>query len=429
MTAFEPYKTSAKATAEAVLSGALHPKDLVDAYTDRIAKRDAELNCITTTNDLAIASQLEDVTSRLAAKEEMPLAGVPILVKDNICTRGMPTTCASQILQNFVSPYEATAVAKLRAAGAIVLAKTNMDEFAMGSSNENSSLGSVSNPWQLNAVPGGSSGGSAAAVAADFAPLALGSDTGGSIRQPASFCGVVGLKPTYGAISRYGLVAFGSSLDQIGPLGRSVQDCALAASVMIGQDDADSTSIKAPYNPRELATIKPGAPKKIGVIKEFLGEGIDAAVQASIATACDVFRDQGTEVLEISIPEVAHSIATYYLIATAEASANLARYDGVRYGKRVSEQGGSLRDMYKNTRSQGFGREVKQRIMLGTFALSAGYYDAYYNKASAVRRASASRLLAREIAPSSINEAARLMRTRQLSSLLPRAPKLLRQSS
>jgi aspartyl-tRNA(Asn)/glutamyl-tRNA(Gln) amidotransferase subunit A len=309
--------------------------------------------------------------------------GIPLAIKDVICTKGVATTCGSRILEDFVPPYDATAVARLKAAGAILLGKTNMDEFAMGSSTENSAYFTTANPWDLERVPGGSSGGSAAAVAAGECLGALGSDTGGSVRQPASLCGIVGLKPTYGRVSRYGLVAFASSLDQIGVMTKDVTDAAMLLEAIAGHDPRDSTSLNVPV-PDYAAGLE-GDLKgvRVGVPKEFLVEGMQPEVEAAVRAAVDTLVELGAEAREVSLPHTDHALPVYYLIAPAEASANLARYDGVRYGSRVD--GGGLIETYKRTRGEGFGPEVKRRIMLGTYALSAGYYDAYYLKAQKVR--------------------------------------------
>ncbi len=317
-------------------------------------------------------------------RRQGPLGGIPIAVKDNICTLGQETTCASRILKGFRPPYNATVIERLERAGYVLLGKTNLDEFAMGSSTENSGLFTTHNPWDLCRVPGGSSGGSAAAVAAGECLAALGSDTGGSIRQPASFCGVVGLKPTYGRVSRFGLVAFASSLDQIGPLTRTVEDAALLLEVISGHDPRDSTS--APYPPLKAEELLSKEVKGmvLGLPREYYGEGLDLQVGEVITKAVRTLEELGCRVEEVSLPHTPYAVATYYLVATAEASSNLARYDGVRYGLRAFEYG-DLYDMYVKTRSQGFGPEVKRRIMLGTYALSAGYYDAYYLKAQKVR--------------------------------------------
>lgn len=312
------------------------------------------------------------------------LAGIPIAIKDNICVKGMQTSCGSRILGDYHPPYNATVIERLRGAGAVIIGKTNCDEFAMGSSNENSAFGPVKNPWDVSRVPGGSSGGSAAAVAAGVVRVALGSDTGGSVRQPASLCGVFGLKPTYGRNSRYGLVAFASSLDQIGVFARSTKDIAHVLSVIAGRDvhDATTADVPVPSYENEITGSIKGA--RIGFPKSLFGEGLDGEVRDSVKAAVDVYRELGAEVVEIDLPNAKFSIAVYYIIATAEASSNLARFDGVRYGFRA-EDAPALRQMYKKTREAGFGPEVKRRIMLGTYVLSAGYYDAYYRKAQQVR--------------------------------------------
>ena len=313
-----------------------------------------------------------------------PLAGIPIAIKDVICTKGVRTTCASKILSNFVPPYDATVMTKLNQQGIVMIGKTNMDEFAMGSSTENSAYQITHNPWDLETIPGGSSGGSAAVVSADTAICSLGSDTGGSIRQPAALCGVVGMKPTYGRISRYGLIAFASSLDQIGPFTKDVTDCALVLNALCGNDEMDSTSVDVPVPDFTQGLINDVQGLKIGVPKEYFTEGLDTEVADKVHAAISVLEKLGASVEEISLPHTEYAIATYYIIAPAEASANLARYDGVRYGYRTEEPT-DLINMYKKTRSEGFGQEVKRRIMLGTFALSAGYQDAYYRKAQKVR--------------------------------------------
>ncbi|MFA5840293.1 MAG: Asp-tRNA(Asn)/Glu-tRNA(Gln) amidotransferase subunit GatA [Candidatus Margulisiibacteriota bacterium] len=313
-----------------------------------------------------------------------PLTGIPIAIKDNMCTKGILTTCSSKILANYLPPYNATIVEKINAAGAVMLGKTNMDEFAMGSSTENSAMHPTLNPWNIGTVPGGSSGGSAAAVAAGEAPLATGSDTGGSIRQPASFCGVVGLKPTYGRVSRYGLVAFASSLDQIGPLTKDVTDSAILLNIISGHDPKDSTSANQPVPDFTKSLIDDVKGMKIGYIKELLGQGIDPAVKDAVSAAMKKYEELGAKLIEVSMPSFEYAVATYYLIAPAEASSNLARFDGVKFGHR-SKETKDLLSMYNNTRREGFGNEVKRRIMIGTYALSAGYYDAYYLKALKVR--------------------------------------------
>lgn len=319
-----------------------------------------------------------------AATGDLPLKGFPLAIKDNICTKGLQTTCGSYILRNYRAHYNATAIDRLHAAGAVVVGKTNMDEFAMGSSNESSAFGPVKNPWDITRVPGGSSGGSAVAVASGVVRAALGSETGGSVRQPASLCGIVGLKPTYGRISRYGLVAFASSLDNIGIFGQSVKDAAAVLGVIAGRDERDSTSanVEVPDYLEEIDKQIDG--RRIGVPRALFGEGLDSEVRASVEQAIENFQNLGAEILDIELPHAKYGIAVYYIIATAEASSNLARYDGVRYGFRA-EEADALREMYFKTREEGFGDEVKRRIMLGTYVLSSGYYDAYYAKAQKVR--------------------------------------------
>jgi aspartyl-tRNA(Asn)/glutamyl-tRNA(Gln) amidotransferase subunit A len=314
-----------------------------------------------------------------------PLAGVPIAIKDNMCVRGMRTTASSRILDTFVPPYDATTIVKLEEAGAVIVGKTNCDEFAMGSSNENSAYGPVRNPWASDRTPGGSSGGSAAAVAAACVPLALGSDTGGSIRQPASFCGVTGLKPTYGRVSRYGLLAFASSLDQIGPITRNVGDAALALSVLSGPDSMDSTASREAVPDFSAALDGNARGVRIGVPRAFVSEGVDASVLSAFDASLDVLRDAGALLVDIDLPYAKYAIPVYYLVCTAEASSNLARYDGVKYGYRSPDASRGLKAMYEKSRDEGFGPEVKRRIMLGTYVLSAGYYDAFYLKAQQVR--------------------------------------------
>jgi len=313
-----------------------------------------------------------------------PLNGIPVAIKDNICVRGMQTSCGSHILGPYKPPYNATAIDRLLDAGAVIIGKTNCDEFAMGSSNENSAFGPVKNPWDTSRVPGGSSGGSAAAVAAGIVPAALGSDTGGSVRQPASLCGVIGVKPTYGRVSRYGLVAFGSSLDQIGVFAQTATDAATVMQAIAGRDPHDATTAQVPVANYIGETEKDIAGLRIGVSRTLLGEGLDKEVRDTIEKAIDAYRELGAEIVDIELPHAKYAIAVYYIIATAEASSNLARYDGVRYGFRA-EEAPALREMYRKTRDEGFGPEVKRRIMLGTYVLSAGYYDAYYLKAQKVR--------------------------------------------
>ncbi|OUC13022.1 MAG: aspartyl/glutamyl-tRNA amidotransferase subunit A [Alkalinema sp. CACIAM 70d] len=359
--------------------------EITQEALDRIEAVDGKVQSfLMVTADRAL-EQAKAVDAKIAAGEEIGLlAGIPIAVKDNICTKDVRTTCASRILENFVPPYDATVNQKLLDADMVMVGKTNMDEFAMGGSTETSAFQKTANPWDLDRVPGGSSGGSASAVAAGEAPLSLGSDTGGSIRQPASFCGIVGLKPTYGLVSRYGLVAFASSLDQIGPFSTTVEDAAILLEAIAGYDPKDSTSLKVevPDYTQYLKTDLKG--KKVGVIQETFGEGLNPEVAAATQKAIQQLKDLGAEIIEISCPRFRYGISAYYIIAPSEASANLARYDGVRYGRRV-EDAEDLMEMYTRTRAEGFGAEVKRRIMIGTYALSAGYYDAYYLKAQKVR--------------------------------------------
>ncbi len=368
-----------------IVSKARSAQEITQEALDRISAVDGQLNSfLLVTGERALA-QAKAIDAKVAAGEEIGLlAGIPIGIKDNLCTQGIPTTCASKMLQNFIPPYESTVTAKLKVAGMVTVGKTNMDEFAMGGSTETSAFGKTANPWNLDCVPGGSSGGSAAAVAAMECTVSLGSDTGGSIRQPAAFCGIVGLKPTYGLVSRFGLVAFASSLDQIGPFGRSVEDCAILLGAIAGYDAKDSTSlnIEVPDYTKALTPDLKG--KKIGIITETMGDGLDSQVAAATNAAIEQFKALGAEVLEISCPRFRYGIAAYYIIAPSEASANLARYDGVKYGTRI-ENPENLLDMYNRTRAANFGPEVKRRIMIGTYALSSGYYDAYYLRAQKVR--------------------------------------------
>jgi aspartyl-tRNA(Asn)/glutamyl-tRNA(Gln) amidotransferase subunit A len=359
--------------------------ELTQAALDRIHSVEPQLHSfLTITADQALA-QAQRVDDLIASGKELhPLAGIPIGIKDNLCTKGIPTTCGSRILEGFIPPYESTVTEKLAATGAVMMGKTNMDEFAMGSSTESSAYQKTANPWDLSRVPGGSSGGSAAAVAADECVVALGSDTGGSIRQPASFCGVVGLKPTYGRVSRFGLVAYASSLDQIGPFARSVEDAAILLGAIAGYDPKDSTSLNVPVPDYTQYLIPDLKGKKIGVIQETFGEGLDPVVAASVQQALKTLEGLGAEIIEVSCPRFRYGLPTYYIIAPSEASANLARYDGVKYGFRT-EKPEHILSMYQQTRAQGFGAEVKRRIMIGTYTLSAGYYDAYYLKAQKVR--------------------------------------------
>jgi aspartyl-tRNA(Asn)/glutamyl-tRNA(Gln) amidotransferase subunit A len=358
---------------------------LAESHYAKIEKDDRQIGAyLTLSKDRALAKAAE-IDGRVAKGEQLPrLGGVPVGIKDVMVTAGVRTTAGSKVLGNYIPPYDCTAVARLEAAGAIVLGKMNCDEFAMGSSNENSAWHPVRNPRDLSRVPGGSSGGSAAAVAADMAVFTLGSDTGGSIRQPAAFCGVVGLMPTYGRVSRYGLIAFASSLDHIGPLTKTVKDAAIVLQVIAGRDPMDSTSADVPVPDYVAEMEKPVRALKIGVAKEYFGEGLDAEVRGAVEAAIQKLAQLGCEIVPVSLPHTKYAIPTYYIIATAEASSNLARYDGVRYGHRA-KGARTLSEMYRRSRDQGFGTEVKRRIMLGTYALSAGYYDAYYLKAQKVR--------------------------------------------
>ena len=378
---------SARGLAAAVRSGERSARSVVDEHLETIRSGEPEIHAFNLVlADEALAAA-DEVDRRVAAGEDPgPLAGVPVALKDNLCTRGVPTTCSSRILEGWLPPYDATVVERLAAAGAVVVGKTNLDEFAMGSSTENSAFGVTRNPLDLTRVPGGSSGGSAAAVAAGFAPLALGSDTGGSIRQPAALCGVVGVKPTYGAVSRYGLVAFASSLDQIGPFARTVSDAALLLEAIGGHDPRDSTSIPEPAASLTEVLDRGVEGLRIGVIEELSGDGLEGIaddVRSRLGEAASALDAAGATVETTSVPSTVYGLSAYYVIAPAEASSNLARYDGVRYGLRVEAPNAG--DMNTATRTAGFGDEVKRRIMLGTYALSAGYYDAYYGKSQKVR--------------------------------------------
>ncbi|MBI1331632.1 MAG: Asp-tRNA(Asn)/Glu-tRNA(Gln) amidotransferase subunit GatA [Armatimonadetes bacterium] len=357
--------------------------EVTQAFLDRIGAEDSKYGAFLAVDAEKALAQASEAQARLDSGNAAPLTGIPVAVKDNISTEGIETTCASKILKGYIPPYDATVVQKLKAAGVVTLGKTNLDEFAMGSSNENSAIKPARNPWDTARTPGGSSGGSAAAVAADLAPLSLGSDTGGSIRLPASFCGIVGFKPTYGRCSRYGLVAFASSLDQIGPLAKSVEDAALLANVITGHCGYDSTSI--PADAIDISDLKSGSLKglKLAFPKEMYGDDTDPEVRKATEEALDALRREGAEITEISIPTIPLGVTTYYIIAPAEASSNLARFDGVRYGPRSQGQGHI--DVVAKTRAEGFGHEVKARIMIGTYALSAGYYDAFYLRAQQVR--------------------------------------------
>lgn len=365
-------------------AGEVTATDCVQHFLDRIQYHNGDLNAFISISESAV-EQAESIDQlRKAGKPVGCLAGLPIAIKDGICVAGQPTTAGSRMLEKFSPPYDATIVEKLKSAGAIIIGKTNMDEFAMGSSTENSFFGPTANPWATNRVPGGSSGGSAACVAGRLAPVAIGSDTGGSIRQPASFCGITGLKPTYGSVSRYGLIAFASSLDQIGPMTRTAKESALLMSVIAGFDPRDSTSSKIQVADFLNSLESPINGLRIGVVREHLDEGLNSEVNSKITDAISVFKQLGANIEEIEMPHTKSAIAAYYIIAPCEASSNLARYDGVRYTFRA--QADDLEEMYRKTRGQGFGDEVKQRIMLGTYALSSGYYEAYYLKASKVRR-------------------------------------------
>jgi len=365
-------------------SGRLSAVEVTRHFLQRIEQTNPQVNAFITVCAEQALQAAAAADRQLATGEAPPLCGIPLAVKDIFNTEGLATSCGSRILHNYISPYDATAFARLKQQGAVLLGKLNMDEFAMGSSNENSASGPVHNPWDLQRVPGGSSGGSAAALAASQALATLGTDTGGSIRQPAAFCGVVGVKPTYGRVSRYGVIAYASSLDQVGPLANTVADAALLLGAIAGYDAADSTSVDCPV-PDYLADLNAGVKGlKIGLPQEYFIEGLAPAVKQAVAAAIEVYRSLGAEIVEVSLPRTAYAIACYYLIATAEASSNLARYDGVRFGLREQQDGGLLQ-MYEQSRAAGFGAEVKRRIMLGTYALSSGYYDAYYLKAQKVR--------------------------------------------
>ena len=366
-------------------SGAATPSQAAREYLDRVAALDPKVKAYLMVTAEAALAQAAEADARFAAKAPRGLLdGIPVALKDVFCTRGVETTCGSKILKGFRPPYDATVVSRLRAAGAVLLGKLNMDEFAMGSSTENSAFFTTRNPWDLARVPGGSSGGSAAAVAADLAAGTLGTDTGGSIRQPAAFCGTVGMKPTYGRVSRYGLIAFASSLDQVGPFGKDVADAALLLQTVAGHDPMDSTSADIPVPDYALALRQDVKGLRVGIPDEYFIDGLDPEVEAAVRTAIETLRGLGAKTESVSLPHTEYGLAAYYVIAPAEASSNLARYDGVKYGLR--ERGArDLIDMYSRTRGAGFGAEVKRRVMLGTYALSAGYYDAYYGQAQKVR--------------------------------------------
>lgn len=376
---------SAVGLSAAIREGKVTATDAMEAVLARIDEREKDINAYVTIDREQALKTAASVQERIEKGELTgPLAGVPVAVKDNMCTEGMLTTCSSKILENFVPTFTAEAVVNLEKAGAVIIGKTNMDEFAMGSTTETSAYGVTRNPWNTAHVPGGSSGGSAAAVAAGECFFALGSDTGGSIRQPASFCGVVGLKPTYGTVSRYGLIAYGSSLDQIGPLTRNVTDCAAVLELIASHDTKDSTSVKREDTDFTSALVDDVSGMKIGIPRDYFGEGLDAEVKEAVLAAAKVLEKKGAVVEEFDLSLVEYAIPTYYTIAAAEASSNLERFDGVKYGYRTASYEG-LHNMYKKTRSEGFGAEVKRRIMLGSFVLSSGYYDAYYLKALKVK--------------------------------------------
>lgn len=380
----ELYALTIHEAQDLLAAGELSSRDLTTAVLDRITAVDDRVKAYLHVDRESALADASAADERRAAGQNQPLLGVPIAVKDVIVTQGMPTTCGSKILQGFMPPYDAMVVEKLRAAGAVILGKTNTDEFAMGSTTENSHYFTSHNPWDLSRVPGGSSGGSAAAIAADECIGALGSDTGGSIRQPAGLCGVAGLKPTYGRVSRYGLVAFASSLDQIGPICKDVTDCAILFQAVAGHDPRDATSVDMPV-PDCLASLEAGVQgMRLGVPREYFVDGMQPEVEQAIRQALTVYERLGAEIVEVSMPHTDYCLSVYYLLAPAEASANLARFDGIRYGYSDAEAT-NLWDGYRATRAEGFGAEVKRRIMLGTYALSAGYYDAYYLKAQKVR--------------------------------------------
>jgi len=372
------------AVKEALAAKKISARELTSDFYKRIEARNPELNAFLALSPERARRQTDRIDALVAEGKALPpLAGVPVAIKDVISTRGTKTTCGSKILENYIPPFDATAVERLEAAGAVILGKTNCDEFAMGSSNENSAYGPVKNPAAMDRVPGGSSGGSAAAVAAGLAVAALGTDTGGSIRQPGSFCGIPAMMGSYGRVSRYGLIAFASSLDRIGPFATNIKDVAAILQVIAGRDPHDSTSTTAPVPKYSVELGKPVKGLRLGIPKEYFAEGMDAGVRQKIEAGIEIFKKLGCELMEIRMPHTDYAIATYYIIATAEASSNLARYDGVRYGLRVEDD--SLLAMYRKTRGAGFGPEVKRRIVLGTYVLSAGYYDAYYLKGQKVR--------------------------------------------
>lgn len=379
-------KLKLKEMVSKIKSRELTSEEVVSSYLKNVLEKEPQVNAFLTIMADEALVKAKEIDKKIAAGEKLgALAGIPIAIKDNICTEGVNTTCASKMLEDFVPPYDATVVKKLLAEDAIIIGKTNMDEFAMGSSTENSAFKKTANPRDFSRVPGGSSGGSAAAVGADMCPVSLGSDTGGSIRQPAAFCGVVGLKPTYGLVSRFGLVAFGSSLDQIGPFSQNVEDSAYMLNILAGTDLYDSTSIRELPEIDYTASIKDGVKgMKIGVPEEFFGEGLDPEIKAVVEKSIETLKENGAEVETFSFPIMKDGLAAYYIMSSAEASTNLSRYDGIRYGYRP-EKFDSVDELMEKSRTEGFGPEVKRRIMMGTYALSSGYYDAYYNKADKFR--------------------------------------------
>lgn len=382
----ELFTRTALEIANAVKTKQITVREVISAFLDNVKQKDGAYHCFNTLCEAEALRRADEVQAGIdAGVYSSPLAGVPIGIKDNICTKNIKTTCSSKMLENFIPPYNATVIERLESAGLIVIGKTNMDEFAMGSTTETSFTGATRNPWNTERVPGGSSGGSAAAVAAGLVPIALGSDTGGSVRQPCSFCGVSGLKPTYGAVSRCGLIAYASSLDQIGPIGKNAEDCAALFSVICGKDEKDSTSMDFPAFDFSAAANGSMKGKKIGIPAEFLGEGIAPDVKNAVLSAAEVYRTLGAEVEAFPMPLTKYAVPAYYILASAEASSNLARYDGVKYGY-CARDARSLEETYIKSRSEGFGAEAKRRILLGNFVLSAGYYDAYYLKALKTKR-------------------------------------------
>ena len=379
------YNDSIKELAAKLQAKQISSVELTDYFLDRINRLDGGLNSVITLNTEGAKKAAVNADKIIAAGDAGILTGIPLLQKDIFCTEGLRTSCGSKMLDNFISPYSATVVEKLNQAGTVMLGKTNMDEFAMGSSNETSFYGSVQNPWDTSLVPGGSSGGSAAAVAARLAPIASGTDTGGSIRQPAAFCGITGIKPTYGLVSRYGMIAFASSLDQGGVMSKSAEDAAIMLEAMVGFDPKDSTSLERPVDNLSADLNKSIKGLTVGLPKEFFADDLDPAIRAKVDEAVDVLKSAGAIIKQISLPNIGLSVPAYYVVAPAECSANLSRFDGVRYGYRCDSPK-DLEDLYKRSRGEGFGEEVKRRIMIGAYVLSAGYYDAYYKKAQQVRR-------------------------------------------